>query len=555
MSHTMPIPLTLLGQSGCLMQFPSALVCLDPYLSDSVSELDAPDLVRQTPIRVTPEDLSDLDWLLLTHEHIDHCDPHTVPRIADACPQARFLGPEAVLAQLRAWDIDETRLVRADERWIELAADLRVHPVPAAHPEIERDSEGCLRYVGYVLEHAGERIYHAGDTSLEQAVIDAVAEHAPVNTAFLPVNERNFFRERRGIIGNMSIRDAFGFAEAIGVRHLVPVHWDMFAANEVTPEEIRAVYRRSRWSFGMQLAPAAINLGAVRASIVIRTLNEARHLDALLEAIARQRTEGFAHEVILVDSGSTDGTLEIAERHDCRILHIRREEFSFGRSLNLGCEAAVGDALVMVSGHCVPTDDRWLESLCRPLLDGEAGYTFGRQVGDENSHFSEMRIFEKYFPHRDENDQEPFFTNNANAALSREEWERLRFDEELTGLEDMELAQRLVRSGGRVAYVPHACVYHLHEETWAQVKRRFEREAIALRHIMPQVHLGLGDFARYLVSSIAQDAAAAYRTRLPPHAFRDIVLYRWNQYWGSFLGNHQDRRLSHAEKDKYFYPS
>lgn len=89
-------------------------------------------------------------------------------------------------------------------------------------------------------------------------------------------------------------------------------------------------------------------------SIIIRTLNEAVYLDDLLQMIARQNLDGLTHDVVLVDSGSTDGTVAIAHRHDCEIVTISKTEFSFGRSLNRGCEAATGDILVFISGHCVP---------------------------------------------------------------------------------------------------------------------------------------------------------------------------------------------------------
>lgn len=292
----------------------------------------------------------------------------------------------------------------------------------------------------------------------------------------------------------------------------------------------------------------------MHASIVIRTLNESRYLDELLAAVGRQRLDGLSCEVIVVDSGSTDGTLDIARRHGCKLVHITREQFSFGRSLNLGCAAASGDALVMVSGHCVPTDEHWLARLCAPLAAGTAQYSYGRQVGGPSSHYSECRIFAKYFPETSAIPQDGWFCNNANAALAKTAWERHRFDEELTGLEDMELAKRLVAAGGRVAYVAEACVQHHHEESWPQVKRRFEREAIALQSIMPQVHVGRRDFARYLVTSVWKDLQSARRDGVPAAQWRNILQYRFWQYWGSYKGNHEHRKLSRAQKDLYFYP-
>jgi len=292
----------------------------------------------------------------------------------------------------------------------------------------------------------------------------------------------------------------------------------------------------------------------MHVSIVIRTLNEARYLDELLRSIETQEHGNFTSEVVLVDSGSTDGTLEIAEQHGCIISHITREEFSFGRSLNRGCEIAKGEILVLISGHCVPTSSAWLRSLCTPVAERRVDYAYGRQIGGEESHFSECRIFNKYYPASSCIPQEGFFCNNANSAIWSGAWRTHRFNEEITGLEDMELAQRIVRSGGRIGYVAEACVYHHHAESWKQVKRRFEREALALQGIMPQIHIRRRELLRYMASSIWLDYRQAWREGRLMREAVSIALYRFWQYFGSYRGNHEHRRLSQAEKDKYFYP-
>lgn len=291
------------------------------------------------------------------------------------------------------------------------------------------------------------------------------------------------------------------------------------------------------------------------ASIVIRTLDEARYLGDLLASISRQRAPGLDVEVVVVDSGSTDGTLEIARRHGCVITHIRREEFSFGRSLNRGCDVARGDVLVMISGHCVPADEGWLHALCRPIVDGMVDYAYGKQVGGPDSRFSECRIFAKYYPDATRVPQDGFFCNNANSAISSRAWTRYRFNEDVTGLEDMELAKRLHRDGGRIGYVAEACVHHYHAENWMQVRRRFEREALALQGIMPEIHVRRRDLVRYVCSSILHDWGCARREGVFLAKAWEIVRYRICQYGGSYRGNHEHRKLSHAQKEKYFYPT
>lgn len=288
-------------------------------------------------------------------------------------------------------------------------------------------------------------------------------------------------------------------------------------------------------------------------SIVIRTLNEATHLDDLLVMIKRQKTD-FDVETVLIDSGSTDGTVEIAQSHGCRITYIDKSEFSFGRSLNRGCAFSGGEILVLISGHCVPVDEHWLQNLCQPLIDGRVSYTYGRQIGDDNSFYSERRIFAKYFPATSALPQEGFFCNNANSAVLRSAWEAFRFDEELTGLEDMELSKRMWNQGHRIGYVAEAPVFHHHQETWPGVRRRFEREALALRSIMPEVHLSMLDVLRCVISSTWGDWRSAWRHGITSTSKRDMLRYRWNQYVGSYKGNHEHRRLSQDLKQRYFYP-
>ncbi len=297
-----------------------------------------------------------------------------------------------------------------------------------------------------------------------------------------------------------------------------------------------------------------MNQCKLKASVIIRTYNEARHLPDLLKGIRSQIAPGFDIEVIVVDSGSSDTTLAIAESYKCRIEHIRKEDFSFGRSLNIGCQAATGDVLVIVSGHCIPANQNWLASIATPVADGKVAMAYGRQIGDDNSRFSECMIFGKYFPSSSQLPQQGFYCNNANSALLRSVWQNNPFDEELSGLEDMYLAKQISSKGMKIGYVADAVVYHLHQEDWSRIKNRFERESIALQHIMPEVHLRLIDFARYTISSVFYDSVSAFKIGLLFKYFPEIVMYRIAQYWGSYRGNHYHRKMSRERKERYFYP-
>lgn len=292
----------------------------------------------------------------------------------------------------------------------------------------------------------------------------------------------------------------------------------------------------------------------VDISIVIRTFNEDRWLDSVLDAVATQNLGGKSMEVVLVDSGSTDNTLAIAEKHGCRIVHIAKDEFTFGLSLNRGCESAAGDALVFISGHCIPSSTNWLLNLVTPLDRGDVAYTYGRQIGHEVSRFSEHQLFKKYYPEVSQIPQEGFFCNNANAALLKNDWSNNQFNEDLTGLEDMELAKRLLNQGRKIAYVAEAPVIHIHEESWHKVKVRYEREAIAIQAIMPELQVHFADFVRYFISGVMLDWGQALADKQFHRVAIEVLCFRFMQYWGTFIGANEHRRLSQQRKEEYFYP-
>lgn len=293
---------------------------------------------------------------------------------------------------------------------------------------------------------------------------------------------------------------------------------------------------------------------SVDISIVIRTFNEGKWLGPVLDAVATQELDNKTMEVVLVDSGSTDETLSIAEKHGCRIVHIKKDEFTFGRSLNMGCDAAVGRALVFISGHCIPASPRWLLNLVTPLgVDGMV-YTYGRQQGHEISRYSEEQLFRKYYPDTSQLPQQGFFCNNANSAILKEHWNENPYDEELTGLEDMDLAKKLVNKGHKIGYVADAPVIHIHEESWHKVKVRYEREAIALQAIMPELHVHFSDFLRYFFSGVMLDWGQAISDKKFFRVAGEVLAFRFMQYWGTYAGANEHRRLSRRRKEEYFYP-
>ena len=287
-------------------------------------------------------------------------------------------------------------------------------------------------------------------------------------------------------------------------------------------------------------------------SVIIRAFNEEKHLGQLLEAIAQQTFRNY--ELILVDSGSTDRTLAIAARYPVKVLHIKPAEFTFGRSLNLGLQAARGSLAVVASAHVLPLSRDWLKQLIAPFEDLKVAVAYGKQCGGTGSRFSEAQHFLRWFPERSNLDQPNAYCNNANLALRLSLWKKQPFDETLTGLEDLAWASAWRERGYKVAYVAEAGVAHLHEESAAQIVNRHRREAIALKRILPASRFALWHFASLFLRSVSSDFAAAWRQRAFFRHVFGIIPFRFLQYLGTYLGYHDVVDPSAKLKQVFYYP-
>jgi len=289
-----------------------------------------------------------------------------------------------------------------------------------------------------------------------------------------------------------------------------------------------------------------------RCSIVIRANNEEMHIGRLLTGILQQTVQ--EPEIILVDSGSTDATVAIALQYPVRVVHIPPDEFTFGRSLNLGIAAACGELIVIASAHVYPVYPDWLECLLRPFDDPQVALAYGKQRGGPASRFSEKQVFARWFPDESSPRQAHPFCNNANAAIRRSLWEANLYDETLTGLEDISWARRAIEAGYAIAYSAEAEIIHAHDETPRQVYNRYRREAMAFKRIYPHERFGLRDLVRLVNSNIASDFWHAARQKQLSVSWSSILWFRWMQFWGTYQGYRRSGPLTWQLRQTFYYP-
>jgi len=226
-----------LGQSGFILKGGRTVAYLDPYLTDSVDEAGyAPKgtFPRQFPPPLAPDEATNAQVVFCSHEHVDHTDPRTLKPLSQASPRAIIVGSSWSRDMLLEAGVAEGRIRVPKLDAPSAVSCLPFSAGPSAHYGPESDPERGHRWLGYVIELNGVTLYHSGDTILHDGLVDRL-KGASVDIACLPVNGRDFWREHRGIIGNLDAREAAELAATIGADVLIPMHNDMFALNHASP--------------------------------------------------------------------------------------------------------------------------------------------------------------------------------------------------------------------------------------------------------------------------------------------------------------------------------
>lgn len=288
-------------------------------------------------------------------------------------------------------------------------------------------------------------------------------------------------------------------------------------------------------------------------SIVIRSYNEEKHLPKLLAALKKQTIQNF--EVILVDSGSQDKTTSIARKEGAKILQILKRDFSFGRALNIGCEATSSDIILFASAHVYPESCDWLELIINEFKDNDVGLVYGRQRAGKSNKFSEGILLKTWFPNKTERHQISAFCNNANCAIRRKIWLKLPYDETLTGLEDLAWAKSIKKMNWHINYNHRASIIHIHEETWLQVYNRYFREANALSVIEPSIRISLLKALQLFCQNATNDISIALKSGSLTQHFTEIFAFRFLQFFGLWRGLNNPMSLNDDLIKRLYYPN
>lgn len=222
--------------------------------------------------------------------------------------------------------------------------------------------------------------------------------------------------------------------------------------------------------------------GLSNFSVIIPTLNGAEPLQELLASFTIQTVK--PREVLVVDSSSSDDTVQVAERYGAEVLVISRDQFDHGGTRTVAARRAQSDYLVFFTQDVIPSHRLVLENLVKPLVtDSTIGVSYGRQLPcfDASDTARHLRLFN--YPDKSEirgfADRRQFglstvFASNSCAAYNKNYLSEIGFfREDLIFGEDTCAVGRLLESGHRVAYVADASVYHSHNYSWSEEFKRY----------------------------------------------------------------------------------
>lgn len=230
----------------------------------------------------------------------------------------------------------------------------------------------------------------------------------------------------------------------------------------------------------------------VDVSVVIPVKDGQKYLSSLLDVVFSQKIKA-KFEIIIIDSGSGDKTLDIARQYPVRLYQINEREFDHGLTRNLGISKAQGKYVILLTQDAVPFDCYWMERLVRDMdIDGRVAGVYSRQIPHLDSGilagirikrfytFSnerrESKIDNAEIYHNLSPKEKHHFCNfdNVSSCIRKAVWEKMPFPKTDFG-EDLEWSKSALEAGYTVIYEPESVVYHSHDFS---VKEWYERNRV-----------------------------------------------------------------------------
>lgn len=273
-------------------------------------------------------------------------------------------------------------------------------------------------------------------------------------------------------------------------------------------------------------------------SVIVRTRDEAASIGRCLELVRGQAVYGEGAEVIVVDSGSRDATVEIARGFGARVVEIPARKFSFGGALNAGAAVATGEMLVALSAHAFVPDNGWLVKVVEAFGDERVACVSGDRYRPDGSPLVAPVVQDAELGRR----HPEWGYSNAAGAFRAALWRERRFRADLPGCEDKEWSAYWLERGYLCLVDPALVVDHdhTHDPMWsiyARARREGEGLATGFAALGPDWALapfGAGELARQWWSDL-RFYDSPLRARLSHRRAARLV--------GAYVGRRRGRRV------------
>jgi rhamnosyltransferase len=275
---------------------------------------------------------------------------------------------------------------------------------------------------------------------------------------------------------------------------------------------------------------SAESLQGHRPSVIVRSKDK---VDSIEKTLTGLRSQTIDVEIVVVDSGSTDGTLEIARRYCDELIEIPASSFTYGGSLNLGAEKSSGDVVFALSAHCVPSSEQWVEWALEAYTDSSVAGTTGEVWAPNRGRLSGPTSFA-----RGDVEANPFwgFSNHAS-SWRRSAWEAIPFDATVEACEDKLWMWRVLEMGSRVVADPRLVVDGGHRRAAGarELFRRVRREHRVLS--------GIVGYAVPTAGDLLQEWWGDFLYPSPhPNWQRRLSPLRATELLAAFVGDHEGAR-------------
>lgn len=284
-------------------------------------------------------------------------------------------------------------------------------------------------------------------------------------------------------------------------------------------------------------------------SIIMRSYNEGWALEGTLRALRAQSYTNW--ELIVIDSGSTDGSVDLIRAFKPRhFIQIQPAEYNPSRVMNQGMKLARAERCLFLNADATPQGTDWIQPLARELTNPNTGAVFSRQIPRPDCEAVYACDYERCFGERRESARWSHFFSMVSSGIRKDIWAQRGFRDDLQYAEDDEYTRWCRQEGYAVTYCPDSVVMHSHNYTLEQAYRRSYGDAHSMGHAgscRPEQYRASHTLFLGLLKDLHKDLTFCLRERRLPE-FPGAVPVRWHQRRGKLHGYRAGRAAqSHGQ--------